>query len=288
MRAFAKFIAVLGFIILIGAGMMAFDDFMTDDRRAAVNDEINSQLDAGSERYEERREEGCRRNCGFFGTVSNMIVSMRDGMFLSLPFEPAAVMPPAPEGWTARPYDLAVLEGIVGRTLWQTAVVDDTENEVLKDFERINNATKTGFVQIYRSGDKAIVFGVMMIPNGLRAAKDGENRTARVVPMPFATIDGVPVRRLEQRGTRAIPFEEYDVAYHRFAMDLDGQATISVLASASTELEDITVFLSDFAVAPLVRDMPAIPDTYVAGAGFVVPEPPVEDDDDGEESEAEP
>ena len=49
MRKLAGFIFIIGIVLIAGAGMFAFDSYMTDDRRSAVHGEINTRLDEGAE-----------------------------------------------------------------------------------------------------------------------------------------------------------------------------------------------------------------------------------------------
>lgn len=68
---------------------MALETYMTDDRKAATRDALNARLDEGAEQYERRRKDGCIRRCGRLASLSHAIVTLRDGIFLSLPFDPS-------------------------------------------------------------------------------------------------------------------------------------------------------------------------------------------------------
>ena len=96
MSRLTGFIFILGVLLIGASGMLAIDAYMNDDRKAAVRAELNDQLDESAARYEARKEDGCRRRCGFVGSMANLVTDLRDGIFKGLPFDPEEVLPEPP------------------------------------------------------------------------------------------------------------------------------------------------------------------------------------------------
>lgn len=269
MRKFAVFVACIGLILVVGTAMIAFEQVATDERRADIRQGINAQLDSGAQSYEQSREDGCRRRCGFFGSMSHMVVGLRDGIFLSMPFDPETVFPPAPDGWVRTEYTLAAMQDIVDWEMYRSAVFQSTQNSLLMRFDDIASANNVGAVRIYQQGDKRIAMAIMIHRNGLRAAK-GEGRNGTVtVENPIAIIDGLPVRAHAQEAYEGFGNDPTPVAYRHLSMNIDGQVSIAWLALS--EEADLMALLSGFDLAPIVQDLPQIPAGYTAGTGLVGP-----------------
>lgn len=250
--------------------MVGFDAYMTRERKAEFQDTLNMQLDAGAERYEEAREDGCRRRCGFFASTSNIMVALRDGFFLSTRFKPEDALPLAPDGWIVSNYALSEVEGIVDRQLRRTPVFVSTQNSLLKQFDDIATANGVGSVQIYRHENTVVAVAVRINKNGIRAAKNGEVNLASRVAVPFAVVDGIPLRRHEQEAYQGFGGTPEPVEYHHLSMNLDGQLSIVVLARADEA--ELGKLVSGFQLSTVIEELPHVPSNYVASAGVVIAE----------------
>lgn len=277
MRFLAFFIAVLGFLIVLGAVMMAFDSYITDERRAAVQDGITARLDENAADFEQSRADGCRRRCGFFDTLSHAIVGARDGVFLSLPFEPRAVLPPAPAGWTATAFDLATVEQIIGRTFQRTAIITPTDNRLLGYLDDAAALRTAGAVQIYSKDETYVVVSVVISQDGLRDAKKSRHRLSNPVETPFVTLSGLPVLEHPQVSVDPLRDTETPVDYRHFTMDIDAQVDIKLIAQASDE--DVQTILAALDMARIAGDLPAVPAAFDATAGLMIPAPVATDED---------
>lgn len=78
MRRLAQAIFFLGFFLILGAALIAFETYISEDKRSASRDNINTWLDEKNAEYEQAREDGCRRRCGALGSLSRVIISFRD------------------------------------------------------------------------------------------------------------------------------------------------------------------------------------------------------------------
>ena len=277
MKRLAAFLAFIGLLLIVGAGMIAIDGYLTTDRKDGVRSDLTTRLERNAQQYEQNRADGCRRNCGFLPTLSHTIVGLRDGIFLSVPFEPEAVFPLAPAGWTVSEYALPTVEDIVERTLRRTPIFVSTQNNLLKDFDDIANANGVGAVRIYTQDDKTIAMALMIDRNGLRAAKDDAANIAKPVAAPFVAIDGLPVQSHERQSTEGSSGTWVPVTYSHYSMDIDGQVRIALLARAAED--DIQLLLSQLDLTPIVQDLPQIPSSYDPAAGMMIFEVSEESED---------
>lgn len=263
MSRLTGFIFVLGVLMIGAASMMAFDAYMNDNRKDAVRAEINTQLDEGAARYEARREDGCRRRCGFFGKIAAMVTDLRDGVFSGVPFDPETGLPQAPEGWAAVPYDLALTEAIVGQKMERTVLVSSTSNKLLMHFDDMAKAAQTGAVRIYRKDGMAIAMAVEISREGLRAETKRKARVPGNAQPSQIVVDGLPFMRHAQVSIDALTDKRTPVAYHTYSMNLDGQVEIKVIALAPDA--DVQAFLASFDLEPIVARLPHQPFGYSAG-----------------------
>lgn len=257
------FIFLLGVLMIGAASMMAFDAYMNDERKNAVRAELNAQLDDGAARYEERRENGCRRRCGFFGSISHMLTGLRDGVFSGVPFNPETVLPSGPEGWVATPYDLALTEAILGQKMKRTGFVSSTTNKLLMDFDDLAQTAQTGAVQLYRKENMAIAVGIEISREGLRAETKRQARTPSDAKPSVIIVDGLPFMHHAQVSVDALTDKRTPVQYHHYSMNLDGQVSIKVIALAPQA--EIQAFLASFDLEPIVEQLPHRPSGYAPG-----------------------
>jgi|GEM_PF-7083499 len=270
MRKLAGFIFIIGIVLIAGAGMFAFDSYMTDDRRSAVHGEINTRLDEGAEQYEQNREEGCRRSgCGFFAGISSMTVAIRDGIFLPRPFDPDTVFVETKGDWIQFPYDLEMVETIVDWEIERTPVRVSTSNRLVQYFDYVASLRRSGSVKIYVQDDNLIAMAVRVLNDGIRAGKSNSAPQAADVPIPFVTIDGLPVRDYPKINEVGVGLGQVisPVDYRHLSMDFDGQVEVTIVALA--EDAKIIEFLSGFDVSLIVDGLPQRPAGYTAGVGIV-------------------
>jgi hypothetical protein len=261
MTKLTGFLFLLGVALVGGAGMMAFDTYMSDDRKEAVRAEINTQLDEGAARTAERHEDGCRRRCGFFGSMATMITGLRDGVFAGLPFDPETAFPAGPKGWTITPYDLAAVEAIVDWKMQRTPLISPTQNKLLMRMDDIAQAAETGAVRIYVKEDMAIAVAIQISREGLRGeAPIGQRVTSRAMPSS-AVANGVPFKVYPPVAYDVYGENPKPVGYRHFVMDLDGQVYITALALAPDE--EIHKVLSTFDLTPIIADLPRKPAGYL-------------------------
>lgn len=265
MKKLAYFFAAIGCLIVTITAMLAIDTYMTDARKTAVRGDINAALDEGANLFEDERASGCIRHCA--GGTSHLLVSLRDGLFLSRPFDPNAALPAAPDGWTRAPYSLAAAETIMGREIRRTALSSPTDNELLQDIDRIATKGSYSAAQIYRHGTSQIAMGIAIDRDAIRKAKDGEiiqdDETANV----FTSLTGIPVRLHKQTSYDWRTSEYTPVAYQHLTMDLDGQVTVLILALVEDH-DDILTLLSAFDVSAIVETLPHIPQSYDAAGSL--------------------
>lgn len=267
MKKIAFFIALLGILLLTAAGMLAFDNYLTADRKEAVLDEVNAQIDAGAATYEDRREAGCtRRRCGFFATMADAVADLRDGIFLSVPFKAATALPPPPPGWTASDYDLAAVEGIVEAQMQDSIVFVSTQDSLLNEFDDTATARNVGAAAIYTQGDKAMALSIMIHRNGLRRAKADGGSPAPHIPAPVFRLDGLAVHRNSQTANVGTTSVKTLVSYHHYEMNLDNQITITILARAS--VSDVAALLAELDLDMIIADLPRRPTGYRPGTGL--------------------
>jgi len=257
---------LLGVMLVAGAGMMAIDTYMTEDRKTAVRAGINDQIDAGAERYEDRRENGCSRRCGFFGSMAHLVAGLRDGVFAQLPFDPETALPHGPDGWERGAYDLSLTETIVGHKLYRTQIVSATHNQLLMRFDKVGRAAQSGAVRIYRKGDTLLAVALEISREGLRkpgANKHLDTRFGRSKPTAILT-DGMAFSVHPQTSTDPLHNTTTRVDYRHYSIDLDGQARIDVIARGTGDASaaDIQAFLSGFDLAPIVENLPRRPAGY--------------------------
>ncbi len=266
MKKIAFFIALFGILLLTAAGMLAFDDYLTEDRKEAVLDEVNAQIDSGAAAYEDRREAGCRRRCGAFATMAGAVADLRDGIFLSIPFNAATALPPAPPGWAATDYDLAAVEGIVGVQLQRSALFVSTQNSLLRQFDDTATARSVGAAEVYTQGEKTIALSIMIHRNALRSAKEGGGSAAPHISAPVFRLDGLAVHRDSQIAYEGINSVKSVVTYQHYEMNLDNQITITILSRAA--VSDVAALLAELDLGMMIADLPRRPTGYSPGAGL--------------------
>ena len=271
MKKIAVFILFVGIVLVGGSAMVAFDSYMNDDRKSAIAEGINAQLDENSARYEESREQGCGRrrsgNCGILDSFSNLIVELRDGIFLSSPFDPDTVIVETGTNWTLLPYDLETVENIVGHNIERTPIHTPTSNQLLVYFDQVANLRISGSVKIYTQDEGTIVMAIKVLKDGIRAGNDNIAPKAALVPSPFVTIDGIPVQDHPQTSDNGIHPGTTPVDYRHFSMDFDGQVEVTILALADDAV--VAEFLSGFDISYIVEGLPQVPANYSPGLGMV-------------------
>ncbi|WP_170336356.1 hypothetical protein [Ruegeria arenilitoris] len=278
MRILAGVVFTLGAILMIGAALMAFDTYMTDDRRTAARDALNAQLDEGAAEYEKSREDGCRRRCGGLGSLSHLIVNIRDGIFLSLPFDPSEVFPATQPGWTMTGFSIEALEPMLGQPKTNGRIGTTSEHDLWSDLNRVTKQAKSGAVRVYRQGDKTIALGIKIYREGLHAARDGEKFRLRKTTKPFAEIDGVLVRKHPQFSYSMVTRDYTPTDYQLLSIYMDGQVEITVVSDASNE--ELEAFFSAFDLTPIVENLPKAPSNYAPGKGVIIYESRAEGESD--------
>jgi len=151
--------------------------------------------------------------------------------------------------WVQFPYDLEMVETIVDWEIERTPVRVSTSNRLVQYFDYVANLRRTGSVKIYAQDDNLIAMAVRVLNDGIRAGKSNSAPQAADVPIPFVTIDGLPVD------------------YRHLSMDFDGQVEVTIVALA--EDAKIIEFLSGFDVSLIVDGLPQRPAGYTAGVGIV-------------------
>lgn len=268
MRKLAGIIFTLGAILMIGATFMAFDTYMTDDRRSAARAAINAKLDAGAEHYENRHEDGCVRRCSRQWALSHFIVSLRDGIFYSLPFEPAQVFPAASPGWVVTAFNFDALEAMLGRPAKSGIHSHTTEHRVLSALKRVTKEPKSGDVRIYQKDGTTVALGIKIYRKGLHAAKDGEKFRLRKRTEPFAEINGVMVHKHSQFSYDSKTRDYTPVRYQHLSIYMDGQVEITIVTDATND--ELKEFLSRLDLNPIVAGLPKAPSGYVNGKGVLI------------------
>ena len=260
MRRLLGIVFLSGMALVMIAGFMAVDHVMNDDRKTAVRAQINQQLDAGAEAYEERRDEGCRRRCGFIASISHMVVGLRDGIFKSLPFDPQNVFPPAPEGWRVAAYDLPAVEAIVGAKLVRTPLSSPTDNKLLAYFDDTAGAAETAAVRLFYGPEAVIAMAIAMSRKGLEdPAYRRKLRRGKALPTGI-TVSGMVLTAYPQISFEAFGDKTTRVPYRHYALTLDGQVAIDLLTRA--EVQEVETLLAGFDLAPIVANLPRPPAGY--------------------------
>ncbi len=265
MRRLAKAIFFLGFILILGAALMAFETSMTEDKRTASRDSINTWLDEKNEEYEQAREDGCRRRCGGLGSLSRVIISFRDGIFLSLPFDAKTTLPDAPAGWQKSDYSLSKAEVFLDHKLVRSLLSATTEDRILTQLERIVEKPKAGAIAFYTQGEKTILLAIKVSRTGIRDAMNEKKHKYKSGLEPYAEMDGLTLFKRPQVSHNWRTDTDTPVDYQRFLLDLHGQVEIRVIANAPHE--DIRAFLSTLDLPTIVKNLPYIPTRYTPGTG---------------------
>ena len=269
MRKLVTFVFALGFIMILGAAIIAIDGYATDERRAAVDAEIYARADAN----EELRGRAGRRD--FIGRTARIIRDLKQGLFFSVPVELAQVMPPAPEGWVRRDYTATDGEAITGETIVEGLNPPRT-TQLLHAFR--NTAEKTGkmsAVATYARGERLVALRLESETDRFRSLKRPDSPEAAqllaAVPHPadtpvLAAVDGIPVFQAPQFSTdvarRPVP-----VAYRYFTLNI-GHLVFGELITNAADA-DLAAILSGLNVAAFQDALPRPTQHYAAGQGLV-------------------
>ncbi|SDX30076.1 hypothetical protein SAMN05444358_104207 [Ruegeria halocynthiae] len=278
MRVVAGIVFTLGAILMVGATLLAFDTYMTDERKSASRAALNAQLDASADQYEKRHEDGCVRRCGRQGALAHFIVNLRDGIFFSLPFEPARVFPAAIPGWTETSFDIGALEEMLGKPAKSGVHSHTTEHRVLSALKRVTKEPKSGDVRIYRKDGRTIAIGIKIYRKGLHAAKDGKKFRLKKSTEHFAEIDGVLIHKHSQFSYDSKTRDYTAVKYQNLSIYLDGQVEVTIVSDATNE--ELQAFLSEFDMNPIIADLPKAPASYSPGKGVIIYESIEQDQSD--------
>lgn len=247
---------------MMGAFMFAFDQYFSGEVKENTRNAINSHLDERAETFAENRDNGncgSRRRSGCSGGISALIVSLRDGIFLSRPFDPELALPETPEGWTAEPYTLAAIEGIVGQQVLEGSVARDSNETRLRKFHRASTTGSTSAARVYRNDDQVIAIAIEISKSGIRAAKKGDPLTMFVGRNPFMYLNGLFVEK-HQQNNQDMRGNVEPVEFQFLTTHLEGQVEIFVLAMATDE--NIAALLEDIDIEMMLPELPITPSEY--------------------------
>lgn len=255
MRRLAMGLATLGGILMLGTAMLAFDAYMSGDRKAYVRAEIDAGLEAKAEQYDERGL-ACRRKC-MFGGFSELYVTFRDGMFSSVPFQAAELIPNAPADWIKEDYTLLSAETLFGREIRETLSPAETNNKHLLHLHKAADSGSGTAVQMYRSGDDIMAIIIDVHRDAIRKAKDGDIQRDSSQADIFAHLYGLPVRTFKKISHDWRDGSNTPVDYQRFEINLDRQVKITIYALA--DQGDVIALLNNLDMVHIVDGLPSAP-----------------------------
>lgn len=269
MRKLVTFGFAAGFIMILGAAILAIDGYATDERRAAIDAEIYALGDAN----EELSRRAGRRDV--IGRTARIIRDFKNGLFFSAPVDLAALMPPAPEGWARRDYSTADGTAITGETIVDGLNPPKT-TRLLRNFA--NAAEKTGkmsSVATFVRDDRFVAIRLESETDPYRALKRPDSpeaaqllaAVAHPVGTPvLASVDGIPVFQAPQFSTdsasRPVP-----VAYRHFMLRFGHLVYGEIITNAADA--DLAAILSGLNVAAFQEALPRPTQHYAEGQGFV-------------------
>lgn len=279
MYRIAFFTGICGACLCVVAAMLAFDNYMTDDRKDSVRGEINASLDAQAARYDDPRTRRClRRYCE--GQLAHMVTTLRDGLFLSRPFTPDSALPLPPSGWESVPYDRAVMAEIFGAPLRETALSTTTTNGLFKKMDNWGGGNRMAAVQLYRPGQNAPIYTpgeTAPITLALAIDRGGIRYAKTAIPAPrvqrgaevVAHLHGLPVWQFRQTSFEPSVGGMVKVDYRHYLIDLDGMVTLTAISRADPA--QVMALLQTLDLPFFVSQLPRAPQGYDSALPGLVP-----------------
>lgn len=267
MRIVPTIILFLGLGLVLTAVTLAFGG-TGSDRVAAIDGFIESE----AERYDNRSgpiSRGERRWRGFV----NSIADLNNGVLRGASVDFAAVLPPAPPGWTRAAYTTVDGAAITGETYVRTPLATTSANRTLGDFEDARTSQGLQMAVTYRSGDSMIALRAAQNLDAIRRAQETGTAPDRSRPTRgvVGTIDGLVVteapriiqNHMNAAETRPAPFGQYRLA-------LGGMVEVDLLTNGTTE--DVMTLLSGLDLAAIQDALPVPIPGYVRGDTQAAPQ----------------
>ena len=126
-------------------------------------------------------------------------------------------------------------------------------------------------MRIYKNDESYVVLSIVISQDGLRDARKFRHRLANPVETSFLSVSGLPVLEHPQVSVDPLSDTETPVDYRHFAIDIDAQVDIKLIARASDE--DVQAILAALDMATTAGDLPAVPAAFDITAGLTIPEP---------------
>lgn len=265
MRFVLKLLLGTGFLLVIGAAMLAIDAFATDERRASVNSTIEELAEANAEKPRHAR----RRD--LIGGFARMYNDLGSGAFYSAPIDMARHAPAAPDGWVVRRYDKRDVEIVLGGSDF---ALGSMERKIALRFDHASTLTNVSEVLTFAKDDRLVALRMQTDTDSYRTlqkgtatevenmlvARDVENRSV------LATVHGLPLVQ-EAQFTIDGAGRRTPVSYRRFSLDVGRAVAVEVITNAADA--DIVAVLSGLDIPGLQATLPKSTDDYVEAEGLI-------------------
>ena len=244
---------------------------------------LHKSLNSGGSSMASADGGGGSETGGLFGfALKNQFELLTGNVVIEAEDNLAPLVPPAPEGWTVRPYVLADGTAITGKEVIRTMVSKSTTNDILIDFGQAMAAKDAAIAVTYENGDLLMALRIQIrdqlnertLQGGLMAAVSANISSMEFSggngALPnglFARLDGIDFILKPQFSRYTTGGPEEPVLYRRFVAKVEQLADIELITNASDA--DVAAVLQQIDMAALQAMLPQPARAYRPGVGWI-------------------
>ena len=272
-------ILLLGLLLVGGTGMYALYMYVNSDVQKAARADQKAIEDSGF-----GSGGGGGGILGF--ALKNQFDMLTGNVVIEAEGDLAPLVPPAPEGWTVRPYTLADGTAITGKEVVRTRSSKTTTNSILMDFGEDMAAREAAIAVTYETEGRMMALrmrlkdrlnektfqGSLMAAVSLSVANtEFSDRDRSGLPQGlFGRLDGVDFILKPQFSKFSSGGLDEPVLYRRFVAVVENSAEIELITTGSDI--DAAAVLSRIDMKALQDLLPQPARAFREGVGWVQPE----------------